>query len=165
MCFEGSNCKKIIIIIASIAVILGILDLTLLKINSQYDIKPSDISNLPKDDDDSGEKTITNVDQVIDDYVKKLKDDDNADWKGGSGTLKENVSEILRENHYGPIADSVNVNGFNSLSDLAKIDANNVLDDERNSKNKYETIEGYVDADAQNLIDQDKQSKVNDPKV
>jgi hypothetical protein len=63
------------------------------------------------------------------------------------------VSEILRENHYGPIADSVNVNGFNSLSDLAKIDANNVLDDERNSKNKYETIEGYVDADAQNLID------------
>jgi hypothetical protein len=30
MCFEGSNCKKIIIIIASIAVILGILDLTLL---------------------------------------------------------------------------------------------------------------------------------------
>lgn len=58
MCFEGSNCKKIIIIIAAIAVILGILDLTLVKINSQYDTKTHDNLKTPNyplpDDEDSG---------------------------------------------------------------------------------------------------------------
>ena len=76
MCFEGKNCKMIIIIIVSIAVILGILDLALLKIDDQYNIKthehsdkPVDILNLPQDDDDDFEtKQITNVNEVIDDY-------------------------------------------------------------------------------------------------
>ena len=44
--------------------------------------------------------------------------------------MKEKISEILDNNHYAPIADSVDNNEFSSLSDLAKIDADNILDDE-----------------------------------
>ena len=69
MCFEGSNLKKIIIIIASIAVILVILDMFLLQISSQYKVKnndnlkkPTDKLKIPLDDDDSEETTPVRLD-------------------------------------------------------------------------------------------------------
>lgn len=77
---------------------------------------------------------MTNVDKVIDDYVDKIKHDENADWEGGSGTLKEKVSEIIPENHYAPIADSVTENEFEKLEELAKIEGDNILEDEGKGK-------------------------------
>jgi hypothetical protein len=51
----------------------------------------------------------------------------------------------------------VNNNEFSSIYDLAKIDADNILDDEgkgdKHSENKYEVLEEYADADAANIID------------
>ena len=44
--------------------------------------------------------------------------------------MGERISEIIQDNHYGPIADSVNNNEFSSIYDLAKIDADKILDDE-----------------------------------
>ena len=54
--------------------------------------------------------------------------------------MKEKISDILNDNHYAPIADSVDNNEFSSLSDLAKIDADNILDDEEKKENKYNII-------------------------
>ena len=159
MCFEGKNCKKIIIIIASLAVILGILDLALLKIDDQYNIKthehfkPVDILNLPQDDDDDFEtKQITNVNEVIDDYFEKIKHDEKADWENGTGTLKEKVTEIIGDsNPYAPIADSVNENEFNKLNEGAKVDADNSLDREE-KENNYEIAEEFALIEADKMI-------------
>lgn len=64
-----------------------------------------------------------------------MRNDQNADWsKNGTGTLKEKVSEIIEGNHYAPIADAINNNEYVELSDFAKIDADNVLEEEENSK-------------------------------
>ena len=160
MCFEGKNCKMIIIIIASIAVILGILDLALLKIDDQYNIKthehsnkPVDILNLPQDDDDDFEtKQITNVNEVIDDYFEKIKHDEKADWENGTGTLKEKVSEIIGDsNQYAQIADYVNENEFSKLYEGAKVDADNSLD-QGEKENNYEIAEEFALIEADKMI-------------
>ena len=160
MCFEGKNCKMIIIIIASIAVILGILDLALLKIDDQYNIKthehsnkPVDILNLPQDDDDDFEtKQITNVNEVIDDYFEKIKHDEKADWENGTGTLKEKVSEIIGDsNQYAQIADYVNENEFIKLNEGAKVDADNSLD-QGEKENNYEIAEEFALIEAGKMI-------------
>ena len=164
MCFEGKNCKMIIIIIVSIAVILGILDLALLKIDDQYNIKthehsdkPVDILNLPQDDDDDFEtKQITNVNEVIADYFEKIKHDEKADWENGTGTLKEKVSEIIGDsNQYGQIADYVNENEFSKLYEGAKVDADNSLD-QGEKENNYEFAIEYALAEADKLIQDGK---------
>ena len=67
--------------------------------------------------------------------------------------MKEKISDILNDNHYAPIADSVDNNEFSSLSDLAKIDADNILDDEEKKENKYNIIKDFADADSTGLID------------